>query len=46
MKNCYLRLLVCLLRVDVFPNHTAIIELHNSDGEAFKLSVDDIKRIQ
>lgn len=37
---------IILLRVDIFPNQTAIIELHNSEGEVYNLSVDDIKRIQ
>lgn len=36
---------IVLLRIDIFPNHTAVIELHNNEGEVYKVFADDVGMI-
>jgi len=36
---------VVLLRIDVFPNQSAVIELHSNKDEVFRISVSDVKRL-
>lgn len=36
---------IVMLRIDIFPNHTAVIELMNNDGELYKISAHDVRMI-